>query len=240
MREFVPYSIPGFTDPVSSLSHLLGAGVFAILAIFLIRKGRGSAARMAFLGVFAFTCVFTLSMSGVYHLLAAGSGGRAVLQRLDHGAIFLFIAGTFTPVCGILFCGLERWGMLVFAWSSAITGVTLKTIFFTEVPELLSVILYLGFGWFGLVIGLILWRRYGLAFLYPLIWGSLAYTAGALLEYFRWPTLLPGVLGPHDLFHLAVLAGAGFHWQFVSRFACGTVPPRVRGPEPTPRHAVLS
>lgn len=239
MQEF-PYSIPGFTDPVSSLSHLLGAGVFAVLAILLIRKGWGSPARVGFLSVFAFTCVFTLSMSGVYHLLSRGSAGRAVLQRLDHGAIFLFIAGTFTPVCGILFSGLERWGMLLFVWSTAVTAVTLKTIFFTDVPEWLGVILYLGFGWFGLAVGLILWRRYGLGFLKPLIWGALAYTAGALLEFFRWPTLIPGVLGPHDLFHLAVLAGASFHWQFVSRFACGTVPPRVRPAAATPQEVAVS
>jgi len=59
-------SIPGFNDPFSSISHLLGAGIFAILSIFLLRRGRGDRARMINLAVFCVAAVFLLSMSGVY------------------------------------------------------------------------------------------------------------------------------------------------------------------------------
>jgi hypothetical protein len=93
-----PYPLPGFSDPVSSWTHLAGAGAFACLAPSLLRRGRGDGARLAFLGVFTFSTVFLLSMSGVYHLLSPGGAGRAVLRRLDHGAIFMLIAGTFTPL----------------------------------------------------------------------------------------------------------------------------------------------
>ena len=88
------YPLPGFHDPVSSISHLLGAVVFACLAVPLVRRGRGDAGRVAFLGVYAFACVFLFSMSAVYHMLPRG-GGRAVMERLDHSAIFVLIAGTF-------------------------------------------------------------------------------------------------------------------------------------------------
>jgi channel protein (hemolysin III family) len=171
--------------------------------------------------VFAFSCVVLLSLSGVYHLLSPGTAGRDVLQRLDHAAIFVLIAGTFTPVHGILFKGIGRWGMIVLIWTAAITGVTLKTIFFKGVSEWLGLTFYLGLGWIGALSGVVLYRRYGFAFLKPLLWGALAYTVGAVLEFVRQPILIPGVIGPHELFHAAVLTGAACHWKFVYRFADG-------------------
>jgi channel protein (hemolysin III family) len=220
------YPIPGFSDPVSSLTHLGGAAVFALLGIGLLRRGWGSSGRVAALAVFITTTVFLLSVSGVYHLLAPGYAGRMVMQRLDHAAIFGLIAGTFTPVYALFFRGVERWATLVFVWVAAATGITLKTMFFADVPEGLSVTLYLGFGWVGLYSGTILARRYGLRFIRPLIWGAVAYTGGAILDFLRWPNLLAGIIGPHELFHLFVLAGVGSHWHFVWRSAGGTSEPK--------------
>src|SRR5687767_13132626 len=100
-------SIPGFGDPVSSLTHLAAAVVFAILSGFLVARGRGDAGRAASLAVFAFSCVLLLSMSGVYHLLTPDTAARAVLMRLDHAAIFVLIAGSFTPIHVILL--RNRW-----------------------------------------------------------------------------------------------------------------------------------
>ena len=84
-------SILGFSDPVSSLSHLAGALVFAWLSVVLLRRGRGDRVRMISLCVFAFSCVLLLSLSGVYHLLSPGTAVREVLKRLDHAAIFVQI-----------------------------------------------------------------------------------------------------------------------------------------------------
>ena len=91
-------SIVGFSDPVSSLTHLAGAVVFAVLSVVLLHRGRGDRGRMLSLCVFALSCVLMLSLSGVYHLLSPGTAGREVLKQLDHAAIFVLIAGSFTPV----------------------------------------------------------------------------------------------------------------------------------------------
>jgi channel protein (hemolysin III family) len=171
--------------------------------------------RVAAVAVFAFSSVFLLAASGVYHLLAPGYAGRIVMQRLDHAAIFALIAGTFTPVYAILFHGLERWATLAFVWAVAAAGIALKIIFFDMVTEGQGVTLYLGFGWVGLYSGTLIACRYGLRVIRPLIWGAAAYTAGAILDFLRWPSLLTGVFGPHELFHLFVLAGIGCHWRFV-------------------------
>jgi channel protein (hemolysin III family) len=218
--------IPGFTEPVSSLTHLIGAGVFAVLGVWLVVRGRGSVGRLVCLAVFVLSAVFLLSMSGVYHLLAFGGDGRAVLERLDHSAIFVLIAGSFTPAHGILFRGWRRWGPLFLIWAAAATGITLKAVFFHSFPEWLGLSLYLGLGWVGVASAADMGRRYGFSFIRPLVHGGAVYTLGGLLDILRWPDLVPGVIGPHELMHLFVLAGVGLHWRFVYQFAAGP-PPRL-------------
>jgi len=117
---------------------------------------------MASLSVFALSSVLLLSLSGVYHLLAPGTAGRQVLQRLDHAAIFVLIAGSFTPVHAILFRGAWRWAMLAGIWAAAITGLVLKTVFFATLPEWLGLLMYLGLGWMGVISALALAGRYRL------------------------------------------------------------------------------
>ena len=228
MTDFIAYPLPNISEPVSSLSHLIGGAFFAFLSPFLLRNSRGHPGRLFCLSVFAFSTVLLLSVSGVYHLLYKGGGAREVLLRLDHAAIFVLIAGTFTPVYGILFRGPGRWMPLLFVWSVAAAGVIFRTFFFDGFPELLSVSMYLGLGWFGVVAGGVLWRRYGAVFVLPLLYGGLAYSVGALLEFLRIPTLIAGIVGPHELFHVFVLLGAGCHWWFVFHIADGVLPRRVR------------
>jgi channel protein (hemolysin III family) len=214
-------SIAGFSDPFSSLTHLAAAVVFLILGIVLLQRGRGDRTRVISLCVFTFSCVLLLSLSGVYHLLEPDTPGREVLKRLDHAAIFVLIAGSFTPVHVILFRGGWRWGMLAGIWGAALAGLVLKTVFFSTMPEWLGLLMYLGLGWMGVLSALHLARRYGLRFIQPLLWGALAYTAGALIEFLRWPVLLAGIVGPHEIFHLAVLAGISCHWAFILGIAAG-------------------
>lgn len=215
------YSFWGFQDPVSTLTHLLAAPAFLLLGFFLLRRGQGDRSRQCFLGVFVFATVFLLTMSGLYHMMALSSTSRAVMERLDHGAIFVLIAGTFTPAYGILYQGFWRWGPLIFVWTCAVAGIALKTIFFAQVPEWLGLGMFLGLGWLGMFSAMALWWRFGWAFVRPLLWGGIAYTVGALLEFWSVPMLARGVIGPHEFYHLVVLAGLACHWRFVFRFAAG-------------------
>jgi channel protein (hemolysin III family) len=211
-------SIPGFSDPVSSLTHLAGAVVFAILSAFLIARGR-EARQVISLVMFAFSCVLLLSLSGVYHLLSPGTAGRSVLLRLDHAAIFVLIAGSFTPVHAILLRELWQWHLLAWIWAAAIAGLALKTVYFDTMPAWLGLLMYLGLGWLGLISTVAIALRSGARFILPLVWGALAYTGGAVVDFLDWPVLVAGVVGPHELFHLAVLAGISFHWAFIRGIA---------------------
>jgi hypothetical protein len=113
-------SIPGFADPFSSLSHLFGALLFSIFSVFLLRRGRGDALRMASLLLFCAGTVFLLSTSGVMHLLGKNGTAHSVMRRVDHAAIFVLIACSFTPIHVILFRGWRRWTVLILVWTIAI------------------------------------------------------------------------------------------------------------------------
>lgn len=209
------YGIPGFTHPVSSIIHFLGAIFFTYMAYFLIRRGKGASIRVVSLSVFACSCIFLLLTSAVYHLLDTSGAAHTVFQRLDHAAIFLVIAGTFTPIHYILFTGFLRWGFLMIVWILTISGLVVKTIYFTTIPEWLGLAFYLGLGWMGLIVGYKLWQRYDFAFIRPLVIGGICYTVGAIIEYHHKLILLTGILGPHEILHIAVLAGIGFQWWFI-------------------------
>ena len=214
--------IPGFFEPFSSISHLTGAVVFAVLSVFMLRRGRGNAARVASLAVFSFSAVFLLAMSGIYHLLSPGDA-RSVLRRLDHAAIFVLIAGSFTPTHVILFRRRGRWFVLTVVWTIAIVGITVKTFFFEAVPPHVGMAIYIAMGWIGLYTGLSLWQRYGFQFMQPILWGGIAYTIGGLLETLHWPIVIPGAVQWHEMFHVAVLIGLSCHWAFAYTIADGHI-----------------
>ncbi len=215
MQEVIP--IPGFSDPFSSMTHLFSAGIFLLLGIYMLATCPLRGKRVISLYVFIFSVVFLLSMSGVFHLLSPGTSGRAVLQRLDHAAIFILIAGSFTPMHTLLFHGWRRWLVLLFVWTAAITSITLKTIFFHEVPEWFSLILYLGLGWVGLLSAYLIHQLHYRGLNRLLALGAVAYTIGASMEFTRQPILIEGVIGPHEIFHIFVLLGISFHWWLVWR-----------------------
>lgn len=231
------YDLPGFHDPFSSISHLVGAVVFLFLGYGLLLRGRGDRNRLIYLGIYAFSCVFLFSMSGVYHMMTRDSAARAVMCRLDHNAIFILIAGTFTPGHGLLFRGPLRWGPLTLIWTAAVCGITLKSVFFNDVPEWIGLALYLALGWLGAFSGALLWQRFGYRFVAPLLWGGVAYSIGGMLDILNWFVLVPGVIHAHELFHVAVLIGALLHWRWVWSFADGSV---STGPAPNPHDMILS
>ena len=193
----------------------MAAFAFFCLTLYILRPNSIGRKYFISIGVFGFSCVFLFSMSGVYHLLAVDGPARYVLRILDYAGIYLLIAGSFTAIHSVLFRGFMRWGMILLVWILAINGITLGSIFFDEMPELLSLTLFLGLGWLGIFSGIVLWKKKGLRFIKYYLYGGLSYTLGALLEFLRIPILIQGVFGPHEFFHFAVVFGVTFHWIFI-------------------------
>ena len=188
---------------------MLGAG--------LIQRGQGDSLRVAALLIYVTGVVSALFLSGLMHLADRESGARGVLVRLDHAAIFFLIAATYTPVHIIQFRGWMRWGVLGAIWSAATAGMILKMAFIDAVPEWLSLTMYLVLGWAGLFTAFALHRVVGLKPLIPIILGALAYSIGALIDVSALPDPLPGIVRPHEVFHVFVLAGVASHWLYIRR-----------------------
>ncbi len=221
MRDTITTAIHpllGFAEPVSSWLHLFAAALALAVAYKLVTYGKTVAAR-AGIGVFAFGAVFLFAMSGTYHLLDFGTAAREVLLRLDHAAIWVMIAGTITALHMTAFHGWWRWGMVGATWVAAITGLVLKTVFFEEFSEGGGLALYLGMGWLGFISFARLTKERGFHLAEPILAGGVIYTAGAIVDFLGLPTLLPGVVGPHELFHLAVIVGAALHAHGIAKLA---------------------
>jgi channel protein (hemolysin III family) len=209
-------AILGFQDPVDSWTHLLGAVTVGVLLLILFKKeGIGRKHPLPIL-IFGFSCIFLLSMSGVYHLLPKDTTARYVLRILDHAGIFLLIAGTIIAIHLVLFSGLMKWGVIVIASVIATLGITLGSIFFNELPSYMTHTVFLAFGWLGLVSGIGVWKLKESISIKYLVYGGLAYTIGAIIDWIGFPVLVHGYIGAHQLFHFAVLIGVAFHWIFLS------------------------
>ncbi|PZX56050.1 hemolysin III [Algoriphagus ratkowskyi] len=209
------YPILGFDDPIDSWTHLLGALAVGILLVFLFKKGGVGRKHPLPVLIYGFASIFLLSMSGTYHLIERETTARYVLRILDHAGIFLLIAGTLIAIHVILFTGFMKWGITIITSVIATLGITLVSIYFEDLPEYMTHAIFLIFGWLGMVSVIGIWKlKKSISFKY-LVYGGLAYTVGAIIDGVNYPVLKQGYLGPHEIFHFAVLLGVGFHWTFI-------------------------
>jgi hemolysin III len=154
--------------------------------------------------VYGVSLVLLYTISTLYHSLTHARA-KHVFRKLDHMAIFLFIAGTYTPYCINVLTGWTRWILLIAIWGCAILGIIIKC-FYTGKLEWLSLVFYLLMGWMAIfVIKPIYDSLPFIGFLFLLI-GGLAYTIGT---YFYMSSR---IRFGHGIWHLWVLAGSVFHF----------------------------
>ena len=196
----------------NSVSH--GAALLAAIAAvpFLMfassRPGNANDTMSAnFVGalVFALTMVFLYFTSTLYHALPEGRA-KTLFLKLDHGAIYFFIAGSYTPFALGAIEGSRSWLLLGLVWSMALTGATLKVIDRLSTPWL-STGLYLLMGWLVLVAAVPIVERVSLPVFNLLVAGGLAYTFGVI--FFVLDSKLRYA---HTVWHGFVAAGTGCHF----------------------------
>jgi len=213
------YPIKGFSDPISSITHLSAAVFFFFSYWKLFKRAKGNKVRQVSIFIYTFCLVFLFSMSGVYHLLDPSHTPRYVFRHLDYAGIWLLIAGTFVPIHSILFKDFKRWGILSLIWMITITGITLQMVFFDTIPEWLSLLFFLSLGWIGLLSFYLIKKIHHSVQIKYFILGGAFYTIGAVFEFLRYPNLIKGIIGPHEIFHFFVVLGAYYHWKFIFSFA---------------------
>lgn len=198
----------------NSVSH--GVGLIGVVAMAPFIMGAaledGSAMAPLGAGIFVATAALVYLASTLYHSLAA-TRARRVLRVLDHSAIFLLIAGTYTPFTLGVLRGGWGWTLLGLVWSLAAGGVVLKAIGGVRHPAL-STGLYVGMGWLALLAVRPIWLAVPLEGLIWLLAGGVAYTAGVV--FFQ---VDHRVRYSHFVWHLFVLAGTACHAVAVLRYA---------------------
>jgi hemolysin III len=196
----------------NSVSHGLGfLGAVAALPVLILAAVDQGPAAVTGVSIFAGTMAFLYLMSTLYHALGHART-KHVFQILDHGAIYLLIAGTYTPILLGVLHGPWGWTLLAVIWSLAIGGVIIKSVGGVRHPRL-STALYVAMGWLIVVAAWPMWLnmpRWGLAWL---IAGGLFYMAGVMF-YSR-----DRMRYNHFIWHLFVLAGTGCHFVAIWRFA---------------------
>jgi hemolysin III len=198
-----------YGEKFNSISHLVGASLALVGGGVLVTMAaiEGEAAKIASFSVYAATLFILYLSSTLYHSFP----GRAkkIFRVIDHQAIYLLIAGTYTPIAVVALRSAGGWWLLGGVWAMAIFGMVLDAVRRTG-PRIGSVILYLAMGWFAM------FALDSLAILMPpasLVWlivGGVFYTSGIVFyvldSWYPWC---------HGIWHLFVLAGSVSHYFMV-------------------------
>ncbi|TXC85199.1 PAQR family membrane homeostasis protein TrhA [Luteibaculum oceani] len=189
-------------------SHALGALLSLVACFLLIAKAQTKPSiQLASVVIYSISMLLLYLASTLYHS-AKTDRRRRVLNIVDHAAIYLLIAGTYTPFCLIPLMEKGGISLLIIVWSIALVGVVLK-LFFTGRFNLLSTLLYVAMGWLVVFRFSDLMESLSNGALYTLGAGGLAYTLGAVLYSIR---KLPY---NHAIFHFFVLLGSAFHFSCI-------------------------
>ena len=208
-------------EPVNGLTHLGGALAAAAGLIMLVYLAWGDAAKIAALSLYGFTLILMFAASAAYHMVQAGPKVLLFLRKLDHSAIYLLIAGTYTPICLYYFTGFWRTGMLAIIWTLALIGITVK-LFVINAPRWVNAGIYLLMGWLCLVAVREIISAMPAGALVWLVLGGLFFTVGAVIYVLKRPDPLPGVFGFHGLWHVFVILGAFSHFALMAIYVAPT------------------
>jgi hemolysin III len=207
----------GTRAPVNGWFHFTGALLAAAGLILLVleARGRGSLRHVVGAAAFGGSAVLMFSASALYHLRHRSSRER-LYQRLDHAMIYLFIAGTYTPIClVVLWPSAAGRALLAIVWALAALGVALDL---RDQPLRRgpATALYLAIGWAVLPVAPALRVHPGLGTW--LLVGGAFYTVGAFLYWHQRPRRRIGIVGFHELWHLCVLAASASHFWAIRAY----------------------
>lgn len=203
-------------DPISSLTHLIGAVFFAVATVLLICKtvvlDHWSA--KVLVGVILFGCslVALYSASSIYHFFNGAAEKLLVLRKLDHAMIYVLIAGTYTPILLKYMSGMEGWIFTIAMWACALVGIIIKLCWFSA-PRWLQTVLYIAMGW-AILFDISIFQSMSGVAVFLLAAGGISYTVGGVIYMLKKPNI-SAKFGFHELFHIFVLLGSLFHFLMI-------------------------
>lgn len=194
----------------------VAATMVAIPWLVLTAAEHGGAWRIVGAVAFGIGALLMFGSSTLYHAVRA-PGPKAILRKLDHSAIYLLIAGTYTPFAISVVGGTLGWALFGIVWSVALLGVVAKMTGALKIP-LLSTLLYLVLGWVGLIAVKQLYVSLTAAEIAWVVAGGLCYTGG--VPFYLWKRRPYA----HVVWHVFVLAGAACHFMAIAGVVRGAAP----------------
>ena len=208
---------PDANEMFNFLSHFLGS-IVAILGLIILTTLAAyeqNLTKLITFSIYGFSLIFSLLTSSFLHLTLYRQKLRQIFVLLDHIAIYILIAGTFTPPCLVIVKGRLGWLTVITVWLLAIINIILKTFFPNKINKTISLISYLLMGWLGLLVLPPIYQKAGLGAILYLIGGGVIYTIGAVIFFKKKPKLFPYHFSSHELWHTLVLAGHLFFYLFM-------------------------
>ena len=201
-------------EPVNSLTHWAGAALALAGLIALLIVGWSTPAKIISLTIYGLSLIAMFSASATYHMVRVKDKALEIFRKIDHSAIYLLIAGTYTPFCVNAFEGFWKWGMLSIIWSLALIGIIVK-VFYIRAPRWLNAGIYLVMGWLCVgAAGQMLAVLPAWVFSW-LIAGGVIYSLGAIVYITKIFNFVPGVFGFHEMWHIFVMLAAAAHFVAV-------------------------
>jgi hemolysin III len=211
---------PRIVEPVSDLEsaiprlrgllHAYASWLALAAAVVLVALAPSGAARVASL-IYGAGLWALFTASGVYHRWHGDPRWRGLLRRVDHSAIYVFIAASYTPVALLVLEPPLRTVVLASVWAGAAAGVTFA-LAWIDAPRALVAASYLAIGWVAVVALPQLFSHAGVAPAVLFITGGALYSIGATVYAARRPDPWPQVFGFHEVFHTLVIAAAVVHF----------------------------
>jgi len=207
-------------DPGSAITHFIGTlmAVFAT-APLLIKAAKPDAVHILSLSVFILSMILLYVASTIYHTFNNSEKVIRRLKKLDHMAIYILIAGTYTPICLIVLGGIRGIVLLSIIWGMAIAGIIL-TGFWVHCPKWVSSIIYIAMGWTCVLAFTQIINALPQAAFYWLLAGGIIYTVGGVIYALKLPFFnnKHKYFGSHEIFHLFVMGGSLCHFILMYKF----------------------
>ncbi len=197
------------------VSHEWAFFVSLPLGLWLVVSAPSGRAALA-AGVYALSVALLFGASALYHRITwASAAARRWMRRIDHSAIFVLIAGTYTPFALLTLDGWLATAILVAVWAGAAAGIVM-TIVWIDAPKWLIAIVYVALGWVAIAAMPEMLDRLGITAVGLVGAGGALYTAGAVIYASRRPDPVPTVFGYHEIFHVLVIAAAALQYAVVA------------------------
>ena len=165
--------------------------------------------------VFLAASLLLFGTSGLYHRFTWSARGEALLRRMDHANIYVFIAATYTPLALLALTPASRNVLLVLIWTAALVGLSFRLIWLGA-PRWLYTALYLLMGWAAVGWLPQIYANGGPAVFYLIVAGGLLYTAGAIVYGRKRPNTWPTWFGFHEIFHSCTILAFVAHYIAIS------------------------